>query len=73
MLQKDDLLTSEDIANGAVLDAGLFDDLHDVGGQIMEGGDPAAGLNVQFFLNNLDIHCSVPPKKYVWWKNELTN
>ena len=44
-------------ADRAVLDAGLLDDLNDLAGNIVEGGDPAAGLQLEFFLINLDFHC----------------
>ena len=44
-------------ADGAVLDAGLLDDLDDLAGHVMEGGDPAAGLQLEFFLINLEFHC----------------
>ena len=44
-------------ADGAVLDAGLLDDLNDLAGNIVEGGDPAAGLQLEFFLINLKFHC----------------
>ncbi len=44
-------------ADRAVLDAGLLDDLDDLTGNIVEGGDPAAGLQLQLFLINLKFHC----------------
>lgn len=44
-------------ADSAVLDAGLLDDLDDLTGHVMEGGDPAAGLQFEFFLINLEFHC----------------
>ena len=44
-------------ADRAVLDAGLLDDLDDLAGHVMEGGDPAAGLQLEFFLINLEFHC----------------
>ena len=44
-------------ADGAVLDAGFLDDLNDLAGDIVEGGDPAAGLQLEFFLINLKFHC----------------
>ena len=44
-------------ADCAVLDAGLLDDLNDLAGDIVEGGDPAAGLQLEFFLINLEFHC----------------
>lgn len=44
-------------ADRAVLDAGFLDDLDDLTGDIMEGGDPAAGLQLEFFLINLEFHC----------------
>ena len=48
-------------AHSAVDDAGLGNDLHDVGGDVMEGGDPTAGLQLNFFLNNFKFHCVFPP------------
>ena len=44
-------------ADRAVLDAGFLDDLNDLTGHVVEGGDPAAGLKLQFFLINLKFHC----------------
>ena len=44
-------------ADRAVLDAGLLDDLDDLTGDIVEGGDPPAGLQLEFFLINLEFHC----------------
>ena len=44
-------------ADRAVLDAGFLDDLDDLAGHVMEGGDPAAGLQLEFFLINLEFHC----------------
>ena len=44
-------------ADRAVLDAGFLDDLNDLTGDIVEGGDPAAGLQLEFFLINLEFHC----------------
>ena len=44
-------------ADRAVLDAGLLDDLDDLAGHVVEGGDPAAGLQLEFFLINLEFHC----------------
>ena len=44
-------------ADCAVLDAGLLDDLNDLAGDIVEGGDPAAGLQLELFLINLEFHC----------------
>ena len=44
-------------ADRAVLDAGLLDDLNDLTGHVVEGGDPAAGLKLQLFLINLKFHC----------------
>ena len=44
-------------ADRAVLDAGFLDDLDDLTGDIVEGGDPAAGLQLEFFLINLEFHC----------------
>ena len=42
-------------ADCAVLDAGLLDDLNDLTGDIVEGGDPTAGLQLEFFLINLEL------------------
>ena len=44
-------------ADRAVLDAGFLDDLDDLTGNIVEGGDPPAGLQLEFFLINLEFHC----------------
>ena len=44
-------------ADRAVLDAGLLDDLDDLAGNVVEGGDPAAGLQLKLFLINLKFHC----------------
>ena len=44
-------------AGRAVLDAGFLDDLNDLTGDIVEGGDPAAGLQLELFLINLEFHC----------------
>jgi len=44
-------------ADRAVLDAGLLDDLNDLTGDIVEGGDPPTGLQLEFFLINLEFHC----------------
>ena len=44
-------------ADRAVLDAGLLDDLDDLAGDIVEGGDPTAGLQLELFLINLEFHC----------------
>ena len=44
-------------ADRAVLDAGLLDDLDDLAGNIVEGGDPPTGLQLELFLINLEFHC----------------
>ena len=44
-------------ADRAVLDAGLLDNLNDFTGNIVEGGNPAAGLQFELFLINLKFHC----------------
>lgn len=44
-------------ADRAVLDTGLLDDLDDFTGNIVEGGNPAAGLQFELFLINLKFHC----------------
>lgn len=44
-------------ADRAVLDAGLLDDLNDLTGDIVEGGDPPTGLQLELFLINLEFHC----------------
>ena len=44
-------------ADRAVLDARLLDDLNDLAGNVVEGGDPAAGLQLELFLINLEFHC----------------
>ena len=44
-------------ADRAVFDAGLLDDLDDLAGNVVERGNPAAGLQLQLFLINLKFHC----------------
>ena len=44
-------------ADCAVLDAGFLDNLHNLTGNIVEGGDPAARLKLKFFLINFEFHC----------------
>ena len=44
-------------ADRAVLDAGFLDDLDDLMGNVVEGGNPAAGLQFELFLINLKFHC----------------
>ena len=44
-------------ADRAVLDAGFLDDLDDLTGNVVEGGNPAAGLQFELFLINLKFHC----------------
>ena len=44
-------------ADRAVLDAGLLDDLDDLTGNVVEDGDPPTGLQLEFFLINLEFHC----------------
>ena len=44
-------------ADRAVLDTGLLDDLDDFTGNVVEGGNPAAGLQFELFLINLKFHC----------------
>ena len=43
-------------SDSTVLDAGLLNDLHNIGGDVMEGGDPATGLQLDLFLNYFEIH-----------------
>ena len=43
-------------ADGAVLDAGSGDDLADLLGDVVEGGDPAAGLQFELFLIDDEFH-----------------
>ena len=45
-----------DHCHGAVLDAGLLHHLVDINGDVVEGGDPAAGLELDLFLNHLKFH-----------------
>ena len=35
----------------------LEDDLDDLAGDIVEGGNPPTGLQLEFFLINLEFHC----------------
>lgn len=44
-------------ADRAVFDAGLLDDLDDFAGNVVERGNPAAGLQFELFLINLKFHC----------------
>lgn len=44
-------------ADRAVFDAGLLDDLDDLAGNVVERGNPAAGLQFELFLINLKFHC----------------
>ena len=44
-------------ADRAVLDAGLLDNLDDLTGNVVEGRNPAAGLQFELFLINLKFHC----------------
>lgn len=44
-------------ADRAVFDAGLLDDLDDLAGNVVERGNPAAGLKLKFFLINFEFHC----------------
>jgi hypothetical protein len=46
-------------ANGTVLDAGLFNDVKNVAGHVVEGGDPTSGLKLDFFLKNFEFHCKI--------------
>ncbi len=50
--------------NGTVLNAGLLNDLDDLACYVVEGGDPASGLELKLFLINLKFHFCFPPKKY---------
>ena len=45
-------------ADGTVLNAGLLYDFDDFSGYIVEGGDPAPGLQFQFFLIYFNFHTS---------------
>lgn len=44
-------------ADRAVLDAGFLDDLDDLTGNVVEGRNPATGLQFELFLINLKFHC----------------
>ena len=44
-------------ADGAVLDTAGLHDFDDFLRDIMEGGDPAAGLQFELFLKNFEFHC----------------
>jgi hypothetical protein len=41
---------------GTVLNAGLLNDLKNVAGYVVEGGDPASGLKLDFLLKNFEFH-----------------
>jgi len=43
-------------ANGSVLNTGLSNDLEDVAGYVVEGGDPTSRLKLDFFLKNFEFH-----------------
>ena len=45
-----------DHGNSTVLDAGLFHDLMNVDRDVVEGGDPTAGLQLDFFLDHFEFH-----------------
>ena len=42
--------------HGTVLNAGSGNDLDDLLGNVVEGGNPSPGLELQLFLKNLEIH-----------------
>ena len=42
--------------HGTILDARLLDDLVYIDGDVVEGGDPAARLQLNFFLNHFEFH-----------------
>ena len=44
-------------ADGAVLDTAGLHDFDDFLRDVMEGGDPAAGLQFELFLKNFEFHC----------------
>ena len=45
-------------SNGTVLNTGVLNHLKDFLSDVVEGGDPASGLELEFFLINLEFHCS---------------
>jgi len=49
-------------ANGSVLNAGSRNYLADFLGNVVEGGDPAAGLELKLFLKYFEFHYIYPPK-----------
>jgi hypothetical protein len=46
---------------GTVLNAGLLNDVKDVAGYVVEGGDPTSGLKLNFLLKNLKFHFKFSP------------
>jgi hypothetical protein len=42
--------------NSAVLNARFLNDLMNIDGDVMEGGDPATGLQLNFLLNHFKFH-----------------
>ena len=46
--------------NSAVLDTGCLYDLNDLFGYVVEGGDPASGLKLEFFLKYFEFHGDIP-------------
>jgi hypothetical protein len=42
--------------NGSVLNAGSLNDLDNLLGNVVEGGDPASALQFDFFLKNFEFH-----------------
>jgi hypothetical protein len=43
-------------SNGTVLNAGVLNHFEDLLSDVVEGGDPASGLKLEFFLINLELH-----------------
>ena len=48
-------------SDGTVHNTGILNDLHDFLGYVVESGDPAAGLQLQFLLINFKFHNTIPP------------
>jgi len=47
---------------GTVLHAGFLNDLVNVDGNVVEGGDPSSGLQLNLFLYYFEFHYIIPPK-----------
>ena len=53
--------------NSTILDAGCLYDLNNFLGYVVEGGDPASGLELEFFLKYFEFHGDIPHKNNRNW------